>query len=256
MSRKNTKKSADNFLEVAGGVLADRADEVGGQFLALVLIAADDAAPDGLALGSHAHRLGFRFDMFLIIGVGGRRHVRQRFHLHHLADEDGVGAHVHDLHHVGGDEGVGAPCDCQRAVGGPTAVGKIRELVHLASRLEPEVLEQSEVGLFADDGGRKVPGLLDHIVGKVFFIDRDGDAVGLGGHLHHRIGDAAVVAAIPAGRHHKQSVLDAEHWIFTHRALCYLLIAAAKIHNFVFNDLQSLFTSIQGRMFRFDGCLS
>jgi hypothetical protein len=58
-------------------MLADGTGEVVGQFLAHVLVAADGAAPDGLALGGLTNGLGLRLDVLLKIIIGGRGHVRE-----------------------------------------------------------------------------------------------------------------------------------------------------------------------------------
>ena len=57
--------------EVRCRMLADGTDEVAGQLLAHVLIAADGAAPDGLALGGLAYGLGLRLDVGLVVIIGG-----------------------------------------------------------------------------------------------------------------------------------------------------------------------------------------
>lgn len=50
-----------------------RADEVVGDFLADVFVAADSAAPDLLAVGSGAYllRLGFDVGLVVLVGAGG-----------------------------------------------------------------------------------------------------------------------------------------------------------------------------------------
>ena len=69
-----------DFFEIRFGMLADGTDEIIGKFLSLPLISADAAAPDGLALGSGVHRLGFRFDGILVVFVGAGRVFRQNGH--------------------------------------------------------------------------------------------------------------------------------------------------------------------------------
>ena len=92
-------------------MLAERANEVGRQFLTLVLITADAATPNGLALVGLADRLRLWLDVLLVVVVGGRRHIRQRFHLCDGTDEEHVRAEVNGLFHIGRDEGVRATCD-------------------------------------------------------------------------------------------------------------------------------------------------
>ena len=82
-------------------MLADGTGEVVGQFLTHVLVAADAAAPDGLALCCLTHGLGLRLDVLLIIIIGGGGHVGEHFHLGDEAYEKHVRAKVDGLLHVG-----------------------------------------------------------------------------------------------------------------------------------------------------------
>lgn len=51
-------------------MLTYRADEVIGDFVTDVFVAADPAAPDFLAVGSGAYLLRFGFDVVLVVLVG------------------------------------------------------------------------------------------------------------------------------------------------------------------------------------------
>ncbi len=156
--------------KVGGGVLADGTGEVVGQFLAHVLVAADAAAPDGLALCCLTHGLGFRLDVLLIIIIGGRRHVGEYFHLGDGAYEEHVRAQVDGLFHVGRDEGVGTTRDGQRAVGDAATVGEAFELIDCPSALETEVLEHLEVGSLADNRGGELAGMLNEFGREVTLV--------------------------------------------------------------------------------------
>ena len=135
--------------EVRCRVFADGANEVVWQFLAHILIAADAATPNGLALSSLSYRLWLGFDVGLIIIIGGRRYVGKHFHLCDKTDEEHVCAEVDGLLHIGRDEGVGATSDGESTVADTSAVSKVGKLIDRASTLETEVLEQFEVGSLA-----------------------------------------------------------------------------------------------------------
>lgn len=200
-----------DFDKVGSGMLAPRANEVVGQGFALVLIATDSAAPHGLLDG-----LRTRLDVRLIVVVGSRSVVGKRFHLVDVDDKQRVSAKVDRLRNVSGDVRISAASHRQRTVCQATAVGEVGKFVDVASRLEAEMLKQLEVGFFADYRHGNHTRTPDKFVGKVCFVDRHTDAIRLGGYLDCRIGDTAVVAALKIGRHHKQSVLDVEHWVFCH----------------------------------------
>jgi len=51
-------------------MFTNRADEVVGDFVADVFVAADATAPDLLAVGSGSHRLGLGFNVGLVVFVG------------------------------------------------------------------------------------------------------------------------------------------------------------------------------------------
>ena len=194
-------------------MFAEGADEVGGQLVTHVLVTADDAAPDSLAFGGLTRRLGFRLDMLLIVAVSSGRDVSEHFSLSDGSDEKDMGAEINDLLHLDGNEGVGAACDSQCAVGDAEAVGETVEFINLAPALEPEVLEQLEVSGLAENGGGKLSRTLDEFGGQVALVESHGNAVGLHGHLHDGVADAAVVAAAVASGNDKQAVLDIEKGI-------------------------------------------
>ena len=151
-------------------MLAEGTDKVGGQLLALIFVTADDAAPDSLAFGSLAHRFGLRLDMLLIVAVGGGGHIGKHLHLGDGSDEEDMRTEVHNLLHIDREEGVGAARDGQSAVADTAAVLEVGELIHLAPALEPEMLEQFEVGGLTEDGGREAARTLDKFGGQVAFI--------------------------------------------------------------------------------------
>lgn len=200
-------------------MLAPRTNEVVGQGLAFVLIATDFAAPNSLLDG-----LRTRLDVGLIKVVGSRSVVGERFHLVDVDDKERVSAQIDGLRNVTGDEGIRAARHSQCAVCQATAVGKVSKFIDVASRLKAEMLKQFEVGFFADYRHGNDSRTLDEFVGKVCFVDRHTDAIRLVGNLDCRIGDTAVIAALEIRSHHKQSVLNVEHWVFCHSLYNFYLL--------------------------------
>ena len=191
-------------------MLANGADEVIGQFLALILITANDAPPDGLALGIPADRLGVRLDVLLVVIIGGGGNIGERLHFGDNTDKKDMRAQIDNLLHICRKEGVCPASDCQCAVSDATAVGEVRKLIDHTPALETEVFEQFEVGRLADDGGREASRTPDKFGGQVALVQGHGDTVGLRRHLLDGIADAAIVAAAVAGGDDEQAVLDVE----------------------------------------------
>ena len=194
-------------------MLAEGADEVGGELLALVLVAADGAAPNSLALGGLPHRLRLRLDVLHVVAIRGGRHLVEHFRLGDGSDEEDVRAEIDDLLHLDGDVGVGAAGDSHSAVRDTAAILEVGELIDFAPALEAEMLEQLEVGGLTDDGGSEPARTLDEFGGQIALVESHGDAVGLHSHLRDGIADAAVVAAAVTGGDDEQAVLDVKKGI-------------------------------------------
>ena len=205
------------FFKIGGGVLAGGADEVCGEFIPDVFIAADGAAPDGLALlGFFLFRL--RLDVALVIGIGGRGGVGEDVHICDFRDEQDMGSQVDSLFHLGGDPGVGAFGDGQGTVCQALYLSEGFELIHadILAALEAEALEKGEGGLLGDDRGGENAGVQDHAAGIVGLVHRHGDPVRFGGYLGHGVGDAAVVKIPSAGCDDKQAVGNGVHGFLVH----------------------------------------
>ena len=146
-----------DFFEIRCGMFAEWTDEVCRQFLSFIFIAADEAAPNGLAFGGLTDRLWFRFDMFLVEIIGSRRYVGECLHFGNKTDEKNVRAQINGLLHIRREKGVGAASDSRRAVADAAAVGEIGELIDCVPTLETEVLEQFEISRLTDDGDCETP---------------------------------------------------------------------------------------------------
>ena len=197
-------------------MLTDGTSEVFGQFLANIFISADAAAPDGLTLRCLADGLGLRFDVLLVVVIGGRGNIAEYFHLSDETDEERMRSQVDGLLHISGDEGVGATRDGQRTVGDAAAVSEVCKLIDSASALETEVLEQFEVGSLTEDGGCELARVLDKLGGQVALAQGHGDAVWLCRYLCYGVANATIIAAIVTRRDDEQAILDVEKCI-THK---------------------------------------
>ena len=109
-------------------MFAEGADEVGGEFVAYVFVAADLAAVDMFACWGRSGLLWLGFDVLLIVVIGGGGDVRQNIHIRDGGDKEGMGAQVDFLGDVAGDIGIGAGGDDGDTVGAPFPVGIPRGL--------------------------------------------------------------------------------------------------------------------------------
>ena len=191
-------------LEVGSAVLAERADEVVGQDLALVDVAADLADPALLEVG-----LGLGLDVGLVVVVGHGLLGGQDPGLGNGADEHAVSVQVHVLLHLEAHKGVDVLVQEDDAVVG-AEVFALGELVHVPAGLEAKVLEGGEGDLHGQAVDVHHAGLLRQLVGVVGLVDAHGDAVRRVRHLGHGVDDAAVVLAAVPGGDDVEAVADLE----------------------------------------------
>ena len=177
-------------------MFAERADEVGREFVAFVFIAANLAAPDGFAALAGGRSLRLRFDMLMVVAIGGGGGAAEHIHIRDTGDEEAVGAQVDFLSDPAGDIGVGAFVDNHGAVGSPLGGGEAGEFIHRFPRLEAKVLEELKVSVLADDGGREFLAGGNHVSGVVEFIDRNTYLIRVRGYLRDGVDDTAVVLAV------------------------------------------------------------
>ena len=197
-------------LKVRGGVLAQGADEVVGQEVPLVHIAAHGTYP--ALFGGGGSGLGLGLDVGLIIGVGDAGVAGEQVAVLHVGQEQGVGAQVQGGDHLAAQPGAGPPGYIENAVVPPDGVRlEAVKLVHIPAGLEAEALEGGELRLLRQDGQGEAAGLQHHVVGVVGLVHRDDNAVGLAGHLHGGVDDAAVVLFSLAGGQNKQTVAQGKH---------------------------------------------
>ena len=196
------------FLFLHGGeellaVLAQGAEVVVGDLLALIDIATDGAHPL-LFLGGSA--LGLGLDVALVIAVGAGGFGREHLGIDDLGDEEDMAAQIQMLSDLAGEQGVGGGGQVVQAVFAAGHVGKSLELIYVAAGLHTEALEQGEGSGGGQSGDVELPGAQDHLTGQIFLDGGDGDSGGVVGHLNGGVDDAAVVAAVLLCSQQEQSV--------------------------------------------------
>ena len=152
-------------------MLAQGADNVVGQGVTLVDPAADLADKALLTLG-----LGLGFDVVLVIGVGHGLGFGDYPGFRDGADEHTVGIQINVLFYLQAHEGVDIPGQERQPIV-RTQRRQIRELVHGASALESEILEDLERRGDVQTVDVQNAGLLDDVVGVVCFVDAGFDSL-------------------------------------------------------------------------------
>ena len=196
-------------------MLAKGTDEIGGKLLPLVDITAHHAAPHRLSGGLGFFRLGL--NVGLVVGVGGRRDLRQHLHILHRGNEEGVGTQVHDLVHRSADVAVAPGGDIMQAVGAALAAFVACKLIHIPPGLEAKVPEGIKAGLLAEDGDVELPAFPQQVVGVVGLVHCNADLVGLHRHLPRCVDDAAALLPSCGSGEDKQAVGQVKHRLHIHK---------------------------------------
>jgi hypothetical protein len=123
--------------------------------------------------------------------VGHTFELAQDFTGHHLADEDGVRAHVHLLGNSGFEVGDGIIRDNGRAGLAELVVAAL-ELVDVPARLEAEATDEGQGRVHTQDGHGKGAAIFNILPGQIVLVDADGDGRRLRSHLEHGVGDLSV----------------------------------------------------------------
>ena len=181
-------------------MLADRADEVVGHFVALVHVAAGLAYPAGLAVAGRGGLCGgLGFDMLVVVFVGEGGVVVEQHRLGDLGNEKGVGAQVDHLVHLAADVGVGVARHIEQSVAGAHLHLAVLELVHVAPALESKMLDDGHGCMFGEERHVEQSCADNHVVSVVLFVDGHEHLQGCVGELRSHIDDASVVLVAFAG---------------------------------------------------------
>ena len=185
-------------------MLAEGAHEVVGQGIALKDVSADLA---DVAFFARGFGLGLHVLVVIIIGHGLA--VGDDSRLGDRADEHAVGIQIHVLLHLQRHEGIDIAGQEDESVvrAKGRAVGK---LVHVASTAEAEGLKDRKGGVHRQAVNIHFPRLLDNMMGIIFLVDGDGDAVGGVCHLGYGVDDESVVLFAVVRGHYVQTVADVE----------------------------------------------
>lgn len=196
-------------LEVAGGVFAPWADEVGGELVAFVDVSTDFAYPFLLAALSLCG-CGFWLDVLLVVGVCDAGAVAKHTGFYGHGDEHGVGAEVDALGDHAADDAVDVLWQIEQAVVGTQLLHAVGELVDVTSALEAEMLERLHGGFLRERAEVEFQCLDYHVVRQVAFVDANHNPQWVAGNLLCYVDDAGVVLVALSGNKHKEAVADIE----------------------------------------------
>ena len=134
------------------------------------------------------------FSMALCVGtvVGGCQHLT----VYHLADKEGGAAQIVGLGHGQGQEGACPLGEIVKTVLASCHVGESGEFIGVSARLHSKVLEQREGRIGGDGGQIALAGCSNHIVGVGALDNRNRHTGRIVGHLHCRVDDGGVIAAV------------------------------------------------------------
>ena len=184
-------------------MLAERADEVGGQSLTLVDISADLADE---ALFLFLDRLRLRLDVLEVVAVGDRLFVREYASVGDFGDEYRVRAVVVHTDDLAGEIRVRVLGQVYKPVRAALNIASVLELVRVASADKAEVLEGLERYALGQHRYVELAGILDHVVRQVSLVDRDSDTFRCVGKQLRGVDYAAVVLAALVRRQDEQTV--------------------------------------------------
>lgn len=208
------QKNLFHQLEVAGGVFAPWADEVGGELVAFINVAADFAYPFLPIVGWLDIRIigcpEIGFDVLLVVGVGDAGAVAKHTGFEGHGDEHGVGAEVDALGDHAADDAVDVLWQIEQAVVGTQLLLAVGELVDVTSALEAEMLERLHGGFLRERAEVEFQCLDYHVVRQVAFVDANHNPQRVAGDLLCHVDDAGVVLVALSGNKHKEAVADIE----------------------------------------------
>ena len=197
-------------LEVAGGVLAPGADEVGGEFVALVDVAADFADP--LLLATYGGSGGGRgLEVLRVVGIGCAGAVAQHTGLHRHCDEHGVGAEVDALGDDTADDAVDELGQIAQAILRAEICLAFGELVDRLATLEAEMLEGLHGSFLAERAEVELQRAQYHVVRQVLLVDANHELQRVAGDLLRHIDDAGVVFLALSRYEHEEAVADIKY---------------------------------------------
>ena len=204
-------------------MLAPGADEVGGELVAFVDVAADFADPFLLAASRRlGGSCGFGLNMLLVVGIGDAGAVAEHSGLHRHGDEHRVGAEVDTLGDDARNHGVDILGQVKQTVLRAELCLALGELVDRLAALEAEVLERFHRGLFAQRAEVELQCPQYHVVSQVLLIDAYHQLQRVASDLLGHVDDAGVVLVSLTCHEHKEAVADIENGFVVEHVFFYL----------------------------------
>ena len=175
-----------------------------GELISFVFIAADRAAPHGLALDD---RLWRGFDVLSVIVVSAGRRVVQHERVRRLGDEQRMRGELLHVRHAALEHGIDEGyVRVEHVILSASGIPETFELVCILAGSEPEPLEHVERHVLVEDGNVELPRPRYHAVRVVRMIDGDDQPQRIARHLHHGIDYATVILTAFAGGQYVQAV--------------------------------------------------
>lgn len=176
--------------------------------IAAVFITADGAYPFSVFLilrGDISRCIfgGFSFDDFMVIRVSHGSVAARNFRADDFAQKDGVGRSVHRADDAAGDIRAAVRDDGHRVA---HLVSDGIEFIEIFARAETEGADDGGVGIFGEDGDRKMSAIGDTAVGVVVFVDADHHRGGVGRDLSGAVGGTAGGPAVVPGGNNVDAV--------------------------------------------------
>ena len=200
------------FAERRFGLSADGASPAVGEFfegdVAVVFVAADGAD----VISRRLRRIGnigrgifgsLALDHFVVVGVGHGRVGACNVGADDFTQKDGVGRSVHRADDAAGDIRAAVRDDGHRVA---HLVSDGIEFIEIFARAETEGADDGGVGIFGEDGDRKMSAIGDAAVGVVVFVDADHYRGGVGRDLSGAVGGTAGGSAVVPGGNNVDAV--------------------------------------------------
>ena len=148
----------------------------------------------------------FWLNRLVVVCVGAGCVVAQLLALGDFTDKHHVTTEVQFFHNLAGKHGIGMRREIEQTVFTALTRNSVRKLIHISSRLHPEVSDSFKRHFFRQNTDIESASLFDHFARQVSFLHRDGKPCRQTGDLHGGIDDTTVVAPVILCRQHKQAV--------------------------------------------------
>lgn len=192
--------SEDRFRLSANGT-SPAVGQVLERNIAAVFITADGTNPFSVSLilrGDISRGIfgGFSFDDFMVIRVSHGSVAARNIRADNFAQEDRMGWCIHRIDDAAGDVSAAVRNDGQCIA---YLVSYVIEFIEIFSRSESESTDDGRIGIFGENGNRKMSAIGDAAVCVVVFVDADHDGSRIGRNLGGTVCGAACRSAVIPG---------------------------------------------------------